>query len=340
MPMIISHNHPRYQRIIESNPRRRNNGAYHYSREILRNIIPNVKTDRSWVTINIPGKAADHAIVFIHNNKHPENYDWLEEYEDLILVCGVPETCDKVKHLGVAVYLPLSIDTEEVSTYATPNKDKNAAFAGRAAKAKEAQLPKGTDILAGMNRPNLLAQMARYKKIYAVGRTAIEARALGCEILPYDPRYPDPSVWEVTDNKEAAEILQRLLDSVDKKEGVSFRPAQTEGGIPDGVQTRGEQTEGVQKDGGLSGRGSERRGRTEEGKRMTEDSKAKQETEWRDGFPERNGIYRCRINGEDIRPLMHKRCTINNRSRWMELDGHDAVGSIQFENKRLGAGDI
>lgn len=297
MSMIISHNHPRYQRIIESNPRRRNNGAYHYSREILRNIIPNVKTDRNWVTINIPDKAADHAIVFIHNNKHPENYDWLEEYEDLILVCGVPETCDKVKHLGVAVYLPLSIDTEEVSTYATPNKDKDAAFAGRAAKAKEAQLPKGTDILAGMNRSNLLAQMARYKKIYAVGRTAIEARALGCEILPYDPRYPDPSVWQVIDNKEAAEILQDLINKADKKEGVSFRTAQTEGGILDGVQTRGEQTEG-----GTKRRGAFRQGSREKGQdRRGQENDRGQQSKARDRMARRIPGAKWNIQMQDQR---------------------------------------
>ena len=66
-----------------------------------------------------------------------------------------------------------------------------------------------------MDRKNLLAKMASYRKVYAVGRTAIEARALGCEILPYDPRYPDPSIWQVIDNKEAARILAGHLKNID-----------------------------------------------------------------------------------------------------------------------------
>ena len=63
-----------------------------------------------------------------------------------------------------------------------------------------------------MPRERLLKKMAQYKKIYAVGRTAIEARALGCEILPYDPRFPDVDRWKVIDNLEAAKMLQEELD--------------------------------------------------------------------------------------------------------------------------------
>ena len=91
------------------------NGAFYYSQEIVNNIIPNVKTDRNWITINVPGVACDHSVVFIHNNKTPEAYGWLSKYKDLVLVCGVPETCEKVSGLGKAVYLPLSIDTTFVS---------------------------------------------------------------------------------------------------------------------------------------------------------------------------------------------------------------------------------
>ena len=58
--------------------------------------------------------------------------------------------------------------------------------------------------------------MAEYEQIYAVGRTAIEAKILGCEVLPYDVRYPDPRMWKVIDNKDAAKLLQKKLDVIDR----------------------------------------------------------------------------------------------------------------------------
>ena len=100
MTVIIDHNNAVYQAKRDSIGDGRYNGAYYYSEEIVSKIIPNVDTDRNWVTVNVPGVGADHAIVFIHNNKKPQNYEWLSQYKDLILVCGVPQTVPKVEHLG------------------------------------------------------------------------------------------------------------------------------------------------------------------------------------------------------------------------------------------------
>ena len=61
--------------------------------------------------------------------------------------------------------------------------------------------------------------MALYKRVYAVGRCALEAKILGCEILPYDSRYPDPSVWVVLDNSEVIPMLQKELDKLEVKNG-------------------------------------------------------------------------------------------------------------------------
>lgn len=217
MAKIIDHNHPRYRLKWENACQNKYNGAFYYSKEIVANIIPRVKTDRSWVTVNVQGLAANHAIVFIHNNLHPERYEWLRQYgyRDLILVCGVPETCEKVAHLGRAVYLPLSIETEYVKQFETDKKLDRAAFVGRMTKAKLGTLPAGIDYLYGMKRQALLPRMARYKTVYAVGRTAIEARCLGCKVEAYDPRFPDPDFWEVVDNREAAKMLQRAIDEID-----------------------------------------------------------------------------------------------------------------------------
>ena len=38
----------------------------------------------------------------------------------------------------------------------------------------------------------------------------------GAMTATYDKRYPDPSVWKVLDNMDAAQILQGILDEEDK----------------------------------------------------------------------------------------------------------------------------
>ena len=214
--MIISHEHKKYQERWERLSYSRYNGAYYYSQEIVKNIIPNVQTDRNWITVNLPGIGCDHSIVFIHNNLHPHNYDWLAKYDDVILVCGVPETCKQVSHIGKTIYLPLSIDVDSVQKY-RQDEHNGAAFAGRPAKRHMVgvNIPKNAKIIEGLPREKFLQTMATFETIYAVGRTAIEARCLGCEIGVYDSRYPDPSIWQVLDNMDAARILQSELDKID-----------------------------------------------------------------------------------------------------------------------------
>lgn len=216
--MIIDHDNPAYRKRWERAGGNRFNGAFYYSKEIVKNMIPWIKTDRNWITINIPECGCDHAVVFIHNNLHPDHYEWLKKYDDLILVCGIPETVEKVGHIGKAIYLPLSIDVETVRQYAS-GKSKKTAFVGRRAKRKGIDLPKDIDYIEGLPRTKLLRAMAEYENVYAVGRTAIEAKALGCNVLPYDPRFPDPSRWRVIDNREAARMLQAKLNEIDGLSG-------------------------------------------------------------------------------------------------------------------------
>lgn len=193
-----------------------NNGAYWYSKEIVDNIIPKIDTDRNWVTVNVAGRCFDHSVVFIHNNNRPQDYAWLKIYRDLVLVCGVPSTVDKIKAvcpMHHVIYLPLSIDTEYVKKFKS-KKTKKMAFAGRASK-KTAKIPKGCDLLENISRDELLRAMAKYRKVYAVGRCALEAKCLGAKIGIYDDRYPK-DIWKVVDNSEAAMILQSQLDMIDK----------------------------------------------------------------------------------------------------------------------------
>ena len=214
MGRILDHNNVMYQMRLLRAGKNRHNGAYYYAEEIKRNILPNVRTDRNWVLVNQQGMCMDHSIVFVHNNMHPQNYEWLSAYDDLVLVCGVYETQQKVKHLGKTIFLPLSVDVAQVMAHKRP-KTKDRAFFGRLNKSKGIEFPEGTDIIEGLPRREFLARMAEYREVYAVGRTAIEAKILGCKVLPYDPRYPNPGRWKVLDNRDAAKMLQEKLDKLD-----------------------------------------------------------------------------------------------------------------------------
>ena len=214
--IIIDHNTPEYivkRKLSDGNMY---NGAYYYSVEIGKYFIPNIKTDRNWVTVNIPPQCADHSIVFIHNNLHPEWYEWLSDYKDLILVCGIPETCEKVKHLGKPIYLPLSVDVREVAEYRT-EKTKSTAFAGIREKRFGTRVPHSIDYSEGLDRDNFLKAIAPYKSLLAVGRTAIEGKILGCRIIPYDKRFLDPDIWQIVDSSEACQMLQVNLDLIDRR---------------------------------------------------------------------------------------------------------------------------
>ena len=214
MTTIFNHRSPEFIRKWQKNGKNRYNGAYYYSVEITERIIPNVETDRNWILLNVPGMCADHSIVFIHNNLQPSRYDWLKDYDDLVLVCGVESTARKVAHLGKTIFLPLSVNVEEVKAYST-EKTKDLCFAGRKNKAFGIPAFPLCDYIHSMPREDLLPSLAAYKRCYAVGRCAIEAKILGCDILPYDRRFPDPNIWQVLDNLEAAQILREKLDEVD-----------------------------------------------------------------------------------------------------------------------------
>lgn len=216
--MIISHESPIYQAQRAKLGPSFHNGAYYYSCDIVKNIIPNVKTDRNWVTIMVNKECLDHSIYFLHNNLYTYKYNFIKNYDDVIVVAGTPETAHRCRNLGKAcIYLPLSIDVDYVKQFRVKRKTKDTCYAGRAFKIYSELVPKDADRVSNLNHDELLKQMAKYKKVYAVGRTAIEAKVLGCEVLPYDPRFPNPEVWQILDNKEAAKILQEELDKYDKR---------------------------------------------------------------------------------------------------------------------------
>lgn len=225
MPSIIDTTNPNYIaycKVHHQNNKGHFNGAYYYSKEIVKNIIPNVETDRPWDTLGMRSlHTSDHSIVFIHHNiNHEKVYRWLRRYEDLVVVCATPITYNWAKSLvgSHAVFLPLSIDVDYVKQFIAP-KTKDTCYMGNRWSFKrkyEEQLPPGVDFPPqNLPREELLEWVAPYRKCYAIGRCALEAKALGAEILPFYPVFPDPSYWKVIDNKEAAKMLQEALDQID-----------------------------------------------------------------------------------------------------------------------------
>lgn len=200
------------------------NGAYYYALEIENNIAPLLKTERPIDALAFRGNmSADHAIVFLHHNlMHDEVYGWLNRYEDQILVCSVPATYEWAVSSGhKAILLPLSVDVDYVKQFKCKKK-YGACYAGNIWKFKREYIkkyvPDGVDFQPkDIEREELLRFIAPYRQCYAVGRCAIEAKILGCEVLVCDDRYPDPDYWEVLSNEDAAVMLQKQLDKIDKK---------------------------------------------------------------------------------------------------------------------------
>lgn len=226
MPKIIDTTDPNYEaykKMFHPNGSGAHNGAYYYSQEIVKNIIPNVDTWRPWDTMGMKFlRSQDHAIVFLHHCLSWERvYHWLRRYRDQVLVCSTMPTLEWAKTVYSAhpIFLPLSIDVEYVKQFKT-KKTKRACYAGNrwAFKRKDENenIPDYVDFPPpNMPREEMLKWVAQYREIYAIGRCALEGKALGCKIKPFYHVYPDPDYWKLLDNADAAKILQKELDRID-----------------------------------------------------------------------------------------------------------------------------
>ena len=66
-----------------------------------------------------------------------------------------------------------------------------------------------------LEREELLKFIAPYRKCYAISRCALEAKALGCEVLKCHS-YLNPDDFPLIDSRDAAKMLQKELDKFDK----------------------------------------------------------------------------------------------------------------------------
>lgn len=235
---MITHEHPEYIKRRKELDGGKYNGCYYYSKEIVKNIIPNVKTWRDWNTVGRECEGmCDGMIVFLHDNSTPWHYNWLKNYKDLILVCSSKYTADSVKYFGTTVLLPMSIDTDYVKQFRT-EKTKDTCFAGniwvkdniRSVAYISADITGKIDFFSSMPREKLLKEIAKYKKCLAIDRCAQEAITLGCELLPLETRYHCDNFNVVVDNKEAAKMLQAELDKIDGGNHESRKTDNEEGG--------------------------------------------------------------------------------------------------------------
>lgn len=217
MSKIISHLTPEWINLKIPHQ----NGAYWYSKELLERVIPNIKTDRNWILINAEHICMDHSIVFIHNNAHPERYDWLKECKDLILVCSTVKTLETMIEMYPkfhSIFIPLSIDVHYVEKFKAKRKTKKVCYYGRLEKCPK-KLMKDDKIvkLGNDDRDKLLKEVAKFKTVYAIGRCALEALALKCEVISHEGEYEGVK-FNLLDNKEIIPELQRLLNEIDIKE--------------------------------------------------------------------------------------------------------------------------
>lgn len=217
MTKIISHLTPEWINLQIPHT----NGAYWYSKELLENVIPHIKTDRNWVLINAEHTCMDHSIVFIHNNAHPERYEWLAPFKDLVLVCSTIKTLETMIEMfphSHCIFIPLSIDVEHVKKFKSKRKTKKACYYGRLEKCPEKLMKDNSIVKFGDGeRDELLKEVAKFKTVYAIGRCALEGLVLGCEVIPHEGEY-EGAKFALIDNKDVIPELQRLLNEIDKEQ--------------------------------------------------------------------------------------------------------------------------
>ena len=224
MARIVDHTDRDYVALRKMLNTGKYNGAYYYSQEIVKNIIPNVKTDRPWNTLGMRSLGLQRdAIVFLHHNLNWEKvYGWMKgRYKNNIFVVNTQDTYNYIKSQGwPVIFLPLSIDVEYVQQFKT-KKTKEVCHTGNRwsfiRQELKDNIPANVDYPPDdLPREELLKFVAPYRKCYAIGRCALEALALGCEIMPFYHKWMEPSYWKLLSNQNAAVLLQKALGDIER----------------------------------------------------------------------------------------------------------------------------
>lgn len=196
-----------------------NNGAYWYAKEIEEIILPELQDLDLFVVTTGATLMKDFtvpcgAVILCHDNrKTRRSYERLFR-KGVLWVCSKYSTVQTLLELGEkAVYIPLSIDTHYVAQF-KQDKTEDIAFVGNAWGFKHsylASLPKDIVQLSGMEREDLLREMAKFKRIIAEGRCLMEAQVLGADTEV--PKYDNlESVFvEALDSRDAISYWREAL---------------------------------------------------------------------------------------------------------------------------------
>lgn len=221
---LITINDKSYRALYDNLPENsKHNGLYYYAQTFEKYIIPNVKTDRDWNTVGLAQCGGfDREIVIIHNNLDPrKSYCYLNRYNDVICISNVRKSADDVLQFGHSIYMPPCVSVKEVRQFKKGiKKDQDSCFAGNPWEAYREEIerlvPAWVHRFGTMPREELLPIVAHYRNCYAIGCTAAEARALGCNILKRSDKY-DPEDFPLLDVSDAVKCIEKALDIISKQ---------------------------------------------------------------------------------------------------------------------------
>lgn len=225
MSNIYSNIHdPNYQRLYDAlGPSARYNGLWYYSQTLEKYLVPRVKTDRPWNLIGLkPCGGVDNMIVIVHNNIEPgKEYNWLRKFRNTVCISNIRRAAEEVSQYSYSIYMPPCIDIKEVRSFGKGiKKDQDTCFAGNPWPKYRTEIdkyvPAWVHRFGPMPREEFLPILAHYKNAYAIGVTAAEARALGCNILKRSDEF-DPEDFPLIDCKDAAKCIEHALDLVLKQ---------------------------------------------------------------------------------------------------------------------------
>lgn len=214
--IIQDHNTEEYKQRYDSITTGKHNGAYYYSKEIIENFIPNIITDYNWQTI-YHNKAPEHCIVFVHSNNNLALYNYLLQYDDVILVCSTKHSQEQLLLKGhkQVIYVPLSIDVEYLSKFKSETKRGTIACGNVwafTAVTKTYFIQNKIPHYHDLERDELLTKMGNTKTVYAIGRCAMEAIYLGANVIQPDKEYPVEKYDTYYTQTDAIRIMQEQLD--------------------------------------------------------------------------------------------------------------------------------
>lgn len=168
-----------------------------------------------------PSTAPDNCIVFVHSNNALDRYDYLLKYKNIVLVCSTNHSKQELIAKGhrQVIYVPLSIDTEYLAKFKSETKSGTIACGNVWAFTSDTKnyfRSKGIPHYHDLQRDELLALMGQSERVYAIGRTAMEAIYLGAEVIQPEKEYPVEKYTTYYTQDDAIKMMQEQLDNLEE----------------------------------------------------------------------------------------------------------------------------